>query len=86
MVRLFGSGNVVDRRPLAERFPGHMQTIGKSKRGGFSESTLQVRHNLVLYVRRYISVEFMVLIALERLLDIRDSESTRLAEDRRTLS
>ena len=26
--------NLVYRRPLAERFPGHQQTIGKSKRVG----------------------------------------------------
>ena len=85
-VRAYARPNRVDRRPLAEIFPGHTQTKKNRKRGGFPESTLQVRHNLIQYVRRRILVALKVLLGLDSLLDIRDPAPARLAEDRRTLS
>ena len=55
-VRADARPNRVDRRPLAERFPGHTQTMKNRERGGFPRSTPQVRHNLIQNVRRNILV------------------------------
>ncbi len=57
--------NRVGGRPLAERFPGHTQTMKNRNRGGFPRSTLQVRHNLILNVRRQILVALKVLFAFD---------------------
>ncbi len=57
--------NRVGGRPLAESFLDHMQIIENRNSGGFPESTLQVRHNLIRDVRRLILVEFKVFFVLD---------------------